>query len=230
MLAQQALPLELRWVFLEFRLFFKLRLIPRPWNGIELPLMPRVEQQFVDVVFLVGGYEYFCHKPIFSTRSEYFRALLADHFDECQMDGQYDLPIIQINQVSPKGSRELYLIAGEILIICLLSVFSCVVTFVYTNTCEVTEEVVAELLHTADMFLLPGLTKLAGKLLARLVSPDTVIDILRTARLFNLARLEDQVGFCSFPLRKVTINPYFSALSSWRTTSRRWRTARSCTR
>merc|ERR1712242_308829 len=47
---------------------------------------------------------------------------------------------------------------------------------------------VAELLHTADMFLLPGLTKLAGKLL----SPDTVIDILRTARLFNLARLEDQ--------------------------------------
>ena len=115
-LAQQALPLELRWVFLEFRLFFKLRLIPRPWNGIELPLMPRVEQQFVDVVFLVGGYEYFCHKPIFSTRSEYFRALLADHFDECQMDGQYDLPIIQINQVSPKGSRELLL--GS----CLLSV------------------------------------------------------------------------------------------------------------
>ena len=68
--------------------------------------MPRVEQQFVDVVFLVGGYEYFCHKPIFSTRSEYFRALLADHFDECQMDGQYDLPIIQIHQVSPKGSRK----------------------------------------------------------------------------------------------------------------------------
>ena len=78
------------------------------------------------------------------------------------------------------------------------------VTFVYTNTCEVTEEVVAELLHTADMFLLPGLTKLAGKLLARLVTPDTVIDILRTARLFNLARLEDQVGFCPYPLRHVT--------------------------
>jgi len=82
-----------------------------------------------------------------------------------------------------------------------------VVTFVYTNTCEVTEEVVAELLHTADMFLLPGLTKLAGKLLARLVTPDTVIDILRTARLFNLARLEDQVGFCLYPLRHVTVKP-----------------------
>ena len=80
MLAQQALPLEFR-----------------PWNGIELPLMPRVEQTFVDVVFIVDGYEYFCHKPIFSTRSEYFRALLEDHFDESEMDGQYDLPIIHIH-------------------------------------------------------------------------------------------------------------------------------------
>ena len=99
------------------------------------------------------------------------------------------------------------MLVGEKCILCLLSVFSCVVTFVYTNTCEVTEEVVAELLHTADMFLLPGLTKLAGKLLARLVTPDTVIDILRTARLFNLARLEDQVGFCLYPLRHVTVKP-----------------------
>ena len=49
-----------------------------------------------------------------------------------------------------------------------------------------------ELLHTADMFLLPGLTKLAGRTLARLVTSDTVMDILRTARLFNLPRLEDQ--------------------------------------
>jgi len=155
-LAQQALPLEFR-----------------PWNGIELPLMPRVEQTFVDVVFIVDGYEYFCHKPIFSSRSEYFRALLEDHFDESEMDGQYDLPIIQIHHVTPK-------------------VFSCVVYFVYTNHCEITEDVVGELLHTADMFLLPGLTKLAGRTLARLVTSDTVIDILRTARLFNLPRLEDQ--------------------------------------
>ena len=75
----------------------------RPWNGIELPLMPRIETQFVDVVFLVDGFEFFCHKPIFSTRSEYFRALLTDHFDECQTDGQYDMPVVQIQHVSPQG-------------------------------------------------------------------------------------------------------------------------------
>ena len=61
-------------------------------------------------------------------------------------------------------------------------VFSCVVYFVYTNHCEVTEEVVGELLTTAVMFLLPGLTKLAGKLLAKLVTADSVMDILHTAR------------------------------------------------
>ena len=86
-LAQQALPIEFR-----------------PWNGIELPLMPRIETQFVDVVFLVDGFEFFCHKPIFSTRSEYFRALLADHFDECQMDRQYDIPVVQIQHVTPQGN------------------------------------------------------------------------------------------------------------------------------
>ena len=92
-IAQQALPLEFR-----------------DWNGLELPLMPRVEQQFVDLVFLVGGYEYFCHKPIFSTRSEYFRALLEDHFQETEMDGQYDLPVINIHQVSPKGKTSIRLL------------------------------------------------------------------------------------------------------------------------
>jgi len=155
-LAQQALPMEFR-----------------PWNGIELPLMPRVEQQFVDVVFLVNGYEYFCHKPIFSTRSEYFRALLDDHFEETEIGGQYNIPVVNIHSVSPK-------------------VFSCVVYFVYSNYCDVTEDLVMELLHTADMFLLPGLTKLAGNSLARMVNQDTVMDILRTARLFNLPRLEDK--------------------------------------
>ena len=66
------------------------------------------------------------------------------------------------------------------------------VHFVYTNSCHVTEDIVSELLHTADMFLLPGLKKVCGKLLAMLVDTETVMDIFKTARLFNLPRLEDQ--------------------------------------
>ena len=52
----------------------------------------------------------------------------------------------------------------------IFTVFSCVVYFVYSNYCDVTEDLVMELLHTADMFLLPGLTKLAGNSLARMVN------------------------------------------------------------
>ena len=86
-LAHQALPLEFR-----------------PWNGLELPLMPRVEQQFVDVVFTVQGYQFYCHKPIFSSRSEYFRALLEDHFEENEFNENDDIPIISIHHVSPEGN------------------------------------------------------------------------------------------------------------------------------
>ena len=69
--------------------------------------------------------------------------------------------------------------------------FSCIVSFVYTNSCDLSEEVVGELLHTADMFLLPGLKKLCGKMLAKIIDSDNVLELLVTARLFNLARLED---------------------------------------
>ena len=50
-LSQQALPVELR-----------------NWNGLELPGMPAVDKQFVDVVFSVQGFRFHCHKPIFYGR------------------------------------------------------------------------------------------------------------------------------------------------------------------
>lgn len=171
-LAQQALPLEFR-----------------AWNGMELPGMPRVEQQFVDVVFVVEGFKFFCHKPVFFARSEYFRALLEDHFDECEKDDEYQIPTVYVHQVSPR-------------------VFSCIVSFVYTNSCELSEEVVGELLHTADMFLLPGLKKLCGKMLAKLVDMDNVLDFFVTARLFNLARLEDLcTEFISRNIEQLSLEP-----------------------
>eukprot|EP00092_Neocalanus_flemingeri_P056552 GFUD01067064.1.p1 GENE.GFUD01067064.1~~GFUD01067064.1.p1 ORF type:complete len:501 (+),score=170.32 GFUD01067064.1:80-1504(+) len=171
-LAQQAFPVELR-----------------AWNGMELPGMPKVEQQFVDVVFVVDGFKFFCHKPVFFARSEYFRALLADHFDECENDEEYQIPTVCVQRVSPQ-------------------VFGCIVSFVYTNYCDLSEEVVAELLHTADMFLLPGLKKLCGKLLAKLVDMDNVLEILTTARLFNLARLEDLcTGFIARNIEQLWTEP-----------------------
>jgi len=155
-LATQAIPLEFR-----------------PWEGgAELPGLPSVEQQFVDLVFSVGEYKFFCHRPVFLARSEFFQVLLEDHFNEATEDEEANLTTINLNQVSPE-------------------VFSCIVFFVYTNDCEISEDLISELLHTADMCLLPGLKKLCGKWLAKVIDRDNVLEILRTSRLFHLARLED---------------------------------------
>jgi len=145
----------------------------RPWvGGMDLPGLPSVEQQFVDLVFCIGEFKFFCHRPVFLARSEYFQVLLEDHFNEATEDEKYHLTTININQVSP-------------------AVFSCIVAFVYTNDCDISEDLVSELLHTADMFLLPGLKKLCGKWLAAVIDSENVLDILRTGRLFKLSRLED---------------------------------------
>ena len=154
-LATQAIPLEFR-----------------PWEGgAELPGLPSVEQQFVDLVFSVREHKFFCHRPVFLARSEYFQVLLEDHFNEATKDEEFHLTTINLNQVTPE-------------------VFSCIVLFVYTNDCDISEDLISELLHTADMFLLPGLKKLCGKWLAKEIDRENVLEILRTSRLFQLARLE----------------------------------------
>lgn len=139
---------------------------------MELPGLPSIEPQFVDLAFSAGEFKFFCHRPVFLARSEYFQVLLEDHFNEATEDEQLHLTTINISHVSP-------------------AVFSCIVSFVYTNDCSISEDLISELLHTADMFLLPGLKKLCGKWLAKIIDIDNVLDILRTGRLFQLARLED---------------------------------------
>jgi len=47
-------------------------------------------------------------------------------------------------------------------------------------------------LSVADMYLLPGLKRLCGRSLAQLLDEDSVVGVWRVAKLFRLARLEDQ--------------------------------------
>lgn len=48
------------------------------------------------------------------------------------------------------------------------------------------------MLSVADMYLLPGLKRLCGRSLAQLLEEDSVVGVWRIAKLFRLARLEDQ--------------------------------------
>jgi ankyrin repeat/BTB/POZ domain-containing protein 1 len=51
---------------------------------------------------------------------------------------------------------------------------------------------VYDVLCAADMFLLPGLKRFCANAMAKFLTVNDVVTVLRTARLFNLPRLEDQ--------------------------------------
>lgn len=53
-------------------------------------------------------------------------------------------------------------------------------------------ESVFDVLCVADMYLLPGLKRLCGKILAQTLCKDNVVYMWKTAKLFQLSRLEDQ--------------------------------------
>nr|KAF6329494.1 ankyrin repeat and BTB domain containing 1 [Myotis myotis] len=57
---------------------------------------------------------------------------------------------------------------------------------------KVPPEVAYDVLSMADMYLLPGLKRLCGRSLAQLLDEDSVVGLWRVAKLFRLARLEDQ--------------------------------------
>lgn len=53
-------------------------------------------------------------------------------------------------------------------------------------------ELAYDVLSVADMYLLPGLKRLCGRSLAQMLEEDSVVGVWRIAKLFRLARLEDQ--------------------------------------
>ncbi|DAA16735.1 ankyrin repeat and BTB/POZ domain-containing protein 1 isoform X2 [Bos indicus x Bos taurus] len=156
LLADCALPPELRGDLGE---------LPFPCDGLS---------SCPDVCFRVGGYDFLCHKAFFCGRSEYFRALLDDHFQESeQLEASGGLPAVTLHSVSPE-------------------VFTHVLYYVYSDHTELPPELAYDVLSVADMYLLPGLKQLCGRSLAQLLDEDSVVGVWRVAKLFGLARLEDQ--------------------------------------
>ncbi|XP_076596507.1 ankyrin repeat and BTB/POZ domain-containing protein 1 [Chaetodon auriga] len=156
-LADCALPPELRVGFGEL-----------PFNRVDhFPTYP-------DICFRVDGYDFLCHKAFFCGRSDYFKALLEDHFSEGeQLQSQPSTPVITLHNISHE-------------------IFIHVMYYIYTDGTELTTENVFDVLSVADMYLLPGLKRLCGKTLAKTICEDNVVYMWKTAKLFRLSRLEDQ--------------------------------------
>ncbi|KAM9075813.1 ankyrin repeat and BTB/POZ domain-containing protein 1 isoform 3-T5 [Megaptera novaeangliae] len=127
-----------------------------------------------DVCFRVDGYSFLCHKAFFCGRSDYFRALLDDHFRENEeLEASGGLLAITLHHISP-------------------DIFTHVLYYIYGDHTELPPELAYDVLRVADMYLLPGLKQLCGRGLAQLLDEDSVVGVWRVAKLFGLARLEDQ--------------------------------------
>uniref|UniRef100_A0A8C9W7P5 Ankyrin repeat and BTB/POZ domain-containing protein 1 n=1 Tax=Scleropages formosus TaxID=113540 RepID=A0A8C9W7P5_SCLFO len=129
---------------------------------------------YPDICFRVENYDFLCHKAFFCGRSDYFRALLEDHFSEGEtLQSQPSTPVLTLHNLSP-------------------DIFVRLLYYIYSDDTELSQENVYDVLCVADMYLLPGLKRLCGKLLAQTLNEDNVLHIWRTAKLFRLSRLEDQ--------------------------------------
>ncbi|CAF1205224.1 unnamed protein product [Adineta ricciae] len=168
-LAEQAVPVELRqWI-----------------AGSELPFIdqPKLDM-FSDLIFIIDDQYYFnVHRAFMCTRTEYFSAMVKNHFNEMLLNPtQSTMPLKHIR-------KELFLP---------------LLYYIYSNECQISVDCVDDLLVLADELLLPGLKRLCGNTYSKLLSIDTVLSTLRLARLFDLVKLEHQcIRFISDHLEEV---------------------------
>uniref|UniRef100_A0A672M9Y5 Ankyrin repeat and BTB/POZ domain-containing protein 1 n=1 Tax=Sinocyclocheilus grahami TaxID=75366 RepID=A0A672M9Y5_SINGR len=128
---------------------------------------------YPDICFRVDGYDFLCHKAFFCSRSDYFKALLEDHFSEGEtLQTHPSIPVITLHDVSH-------------------DLFTRILYYIYSDNTQLSHENVYEVLCVADMYLLPGLKRLCGRTLAVLLNEENVLHMWKTAKLFRLSRLED---------------------------------------
>ncbi|KAL3199908.1 hypothetical protein MRX96_013397 [Rhipicephalus microplus] len=146
-----------------------------------------------DICFRVHGRHFLCHKVFLCKRSEYFRALIEDHFTEASLPSSgRQLPVIELQQVTPE-------------------VFGCILHHVYSDMDDkLSADNVWDVLCAADVYLLPDLKRQCGASIARMLEVETVCGTLRASRLFRLPRLENQcIEFMAKHLAKVAELPEF---------------------
>ncbi|XP_072305829.1 ankyrin repeat and BTB/POZ domain-containing protein 1 [Eucyclogobius newberryi] len=150
---------------------------------------------YPDICFSVDGYNFLCHKAFFCGRSDYFRALIKDHFCEGgQLQSQPNTPVITLHNISHE-------------------IFIHVLFYIYSDDTELKMDNVFDVLCVADMYLLPGLKRLCGKTLGQALRVDNIICLWKTARLFHLSRLEDQcTEYMAKIIEHLVLDPEFAEL------------------
>ncbi|XP_002740260.1 ankyrin repeat and BTB/POZ domain-containing protein 1-like [Saccoglossus kowalevskii] len=162
----------------------------------ELPFFTEEENipYLGDICFSVQGYNFYCHKVFFCCRSDYFKALLSDHFSEVGTDSLQGIPVVYLQDVNP-------------------DVFSQVVRYLYTDKPQISAALAYDVLCVADRYLLPGLKRLSANVISQNLDEFNVISVVKAARLFELHRLEDQCAeYMAAILDKIIYTEEFAEL------------------
>ncbi len=164
-----------------------------PWQEEGL-VEDESEDYYEDVQFNIEDKSFNCHKFFFCGRSDYFQALLMGNFRE-SIDGSKSswtgLPMVNLSGVSAEA-------------------FAFVVDFMYTdniqNALSLVQKrqqdaenfdtapewlLVHEVLQLSDMYMLPVLRNLCVTLLSQYISIDNIFELIATAQLMKLDRLEE---------------------------------------
>ncbi|EDV27386.1 uncharacterized protein TRIADDRAFT_20762 [Trichoplax adhaerens] len=125
-----------------------------------------------DLIFCVGGYKFYGHKVFFCERSDYFKALLLGNFAESIVSNcSEEIPVINLNDCTP-------------------DIFSIVMVFIYAGDVKIPCDLTQEILYAADKYLIPGLKRHCCKVIIQNLQTDNVIQLLETARLLTMPKLE----------------------------------------
>lgn len=109
-------------------------------------------------------------------RSDYFKALLNDHFSEAVLPNMMEQDSESVPEVTLRD------VSAE--------TFAAVVAYIYQDTAQVKVENLFSVLCAADLYLLKGLKRFCANLIKCHIDVDNAIPILKTARLFSLEDLE----------------------------------------
>lgn len=146
----------------------------RSWidEGV-LPFYYESISYFPDICVEVENLQFYCHQVFLCSHSDFFKALISDHFDE-----------------HPKPTSKILTVRLQHLS---AEIFRHVIIYVYSGKAEFKHiDETLEVLVTADMILLLGLKKLCGGILSDSIAEGNVVDLFQCSQIYKLPNLEDR--------------------------------------
>ncbi|XP_046361303.1 ankyrin repeat and BTB/POZ domain-containing protein 1-like [Haliotis rufescens] len=155
---------------------------------------PVGDELFSDVVFAVEGHKFQCHKVFFYSRSEYFRVMLIEKEADIVPSFEGYRSSITLEGVSAED-------------------FVQIVSYIYTDTCQVTADNCMDLLSLSERFVLPGLKQQLLVEVSSCLKPLTVTSVYRTAKELQIPKLKDEcASFMADNIDQMSTMPEFPEL------------------